>query len=97
MDKGKPLAVTETAAFFAVGKGGDSESQLKQMWWQQVLADDLPQTFANLKMINWFEWRKHEAEVAGEVDWTVTRDPALLQAFQAALPGYLRFAEDSTC
>ena len=44
-----------------------------------------------LKMINWFEWRKHESEVDGVVDWTATRDPAVATAFEADLPGWLRY------
>jgi hypothetical protein len=95
--KGKPVAITETAAFYAIGAGGDGEAQIKDAWWQQVFAADLHQTFPRLAMLNWFEWRKHEAEVDGEVDWTVTRDPALLQQFQAALPQYLRFGADGRC
>ncbi|WP_308930067.1 hypothetical protein [Arthrobacter sp. SLBN-112] len=41
--------------------------------------------FPNLKMINWFEWDKDEAEVKGRVDWTVTSTPAIRDAFTAAL------------
>jgi hypothetical protein len=95
--RGKPLAITETAAFYAVGQGDDNEARLKQAWWQQVFDPELARTFPNLKMINWFEWRKFEAEVGDEVDWTVTRDPELLRAFQVALPSYLRFAEGGAC
>ena len=94
---GKPLAITETAAFYAVGVEGDDELELKQQWWQQVFSEDLPSRLPQLKMINWFEWRKFESEVGGEVDWTVTRDATLRAAFQAALPEYLRFAEPTVC
>ncbi|HEU0073544.1 MAG TPA: glycosyl hydrolase [Dehalococcoidia bacterium] len=93
----KPLAITETAPFYAVGVEGDPEFDLKQSWWQQVFADDLAQAFPKLKMINWFEWRKFESEVGGEVDWTVTRDPELRAAFHAALPASLRFATPGAC
>jgi beta-mannanase len=94
---GKPLAITETAAFYATGVTGDSESEIKKLWWSQVLDANLTSTFPNLKMINWFEWRKFESEVGGEVDWTVTRNPELRAAFQAALPSYLRFAGEASC
>jgi hypothetical protein len=38
-------------------------------------------------MLNWFEWRKAEAELGGAtVDWTVTQTPAILAAFRADFP-----------
>jgi len=37
-------------------------------------------------MLNWFEWRKAEAEVNGAViDWGVTRNAAIRQAFSGDL------------
>jgi hypothetical protein len=93
----KPLAITETAAFYATGVAGEDEFELKQLWWQQVLEQDLAATFPQLKLLSWFEWRKFETEVGGEIDWTVTRDPAIRAAFRAALPAYLRFATPSDC
>jgi hypothetical protein len=51
------------------------------------------QRFPALKMINWFEWDKFESEVSTRVDWTVTRDPALVGAFRAALPANYHFAD----
>ena len=95
--RGKPLAITETAALFATGVEGDEELELKRLWWQQVLAEGLPSSFPQLKMINWFEWRKFESEIGGEVDWTATRDAALRADFQAALPSYLRFVSPGGC
>jgi hypothetical protein len=97
VEHGKPLAITETAALYAVGVEGDAELELKQDWWQQVFGQDLPSRFPQLKMINWFEWRKFESEIGGQVDWTVTQDATLHAAFQTALPDYLRFAESVGC
>ena len=76
---------------------GDAELELKRDWWQQVLAEDLSDGLPQLKVINWFEWRKVEAEVGSEVDWTVTHDPEILAAFQGAVPSYLRFASSTHC
>ena len=95
--RGKPLSITETAAFYAPDVDGDAELELKRDWWQQVLAEDLSDRFPQLKVINWFEWRKVEAEVGSEVDWTVTQDPETLAAFQSAVPSYLRFASSTHC
>jgi glycosyl hydrolase family 26 len=84
---GKPLAIPETAAFYNTTVGGDSELQVKQAWWHQVFSPVLLQRFPYLKMINWFEWRKPEAEVQDAiVDWSATLDPIVRAAFLADLP-----------
>jgi hypothetical protein len=90
---GKPVAVLETAAFYAPGNGGAPTLAVKQAWWHQVLSPDLTRSFPRLRMVNWFEWRKHEPEVHAVVDWTVTRDPAQRAAFRAQLPAWLRYAD----
>jgi hypothetical protein len=82
----KPMAIPETAAFYNTRVGGVPELQIKQAWWRQVFGADVAQRFPAIKMINWFEWRKAEIEVNGAVvDWSVTLDPALRQAFRAEL------------
>jgi hypothetical protein len=84
---GKPLAIPETAAFYNTTLAGDSELQIKQAWWRQVFSPDLERRFPYLKMINWFEWRKPEAEVQGAiVDWTATLEPMLRASFVSDLP-----------
>jgi hypothetical protein len=90
---GKPLAITETAAFFAPMGGGEDEGSIKRLWWQQVLSEDIRSSLPSLKMINWFEWRKYETEVGRDVDWRVT-GPRLVDEFRRALPSFLRFADD---
>jgi hypothetical protein len=86
----KPLAITETAAFFAPGRPGD-EAAIKEAWWKQVLDPSIGSRFPRLEMTNWFEWDKYETEVKAEVNWTVTRRPDLAAAFVAALPSRLRW------
>ncbi|MBC2961879.1 hypothetical protein H7344_16390 [Nocardioides deserti] len=88
-----PVAVTETGALFAPGRGGANELAIKQAWWRQVFAAGHDEDLPWVKMINWFEWRKDEPEVGGVVDWTVTRG-AVGERFRTELPAWLRFAED---
>ena len=92
--RNKPLAIVETAAFFLPAGGGASELEIKQAWWRQVLSPAVLTQFPAMKMVNWFEWRKQEAEVGGAVvDWTVTTSEEILTAFRRDLPiEQLRFA-----
>ena len=87
---GKPLAITETAAFYEPGEPGAAPSDIKEAWWTQVFAavSDLP----GIRMVNWFEWSKFESEVSHEVDWTMSRDREMARRFTAALPGRFVFA-----
>jgi hypothetical protein len=87
----KPVAITETAAFYAPGRPG-GEAAIKEAWWKQVFDPSIGSRFPRLEMINWFEWDKYETEVKAEVNWTVTRRPDLAAAFVAALPSRLRWA-----
>lgn len=88
----KPMAIPETAALYAPGRGGASELSIKQAWWSQVFSPDIPRLFPLLKMINWFEWDKYETEINGRVNWTATETPAVRTAFRAALPSWLQYA-----
>jgi hypothetical protein len=88
----KPVAIPETAALYAAGSGGAGELAVKQAWWRQVLAADLPAELPRLGMVNWFEWDKDEPEIGGRVDWTVTSDPAVRAAYRADLPAWARWA-----
>jgi len=89
----KPVAVTETAALYVPGHGGADELAVKQAWWRQAFAPHLLASLPLLKMVNWFEWAKHEPEIGDEVDWTVTRNPLLRNAFAADLPEWVVDAE----
>lgn len=88
----RPVAITETGALYAPGRGGAAELAVKQAWWRQAFAASNHRALPWLKMINWFEWRKREIEVDGVVDWTATRSPKIRSAFRQALPGWLRYA-----
>ena len=89
----KPLAVTETAALYNTTLTDDAELEIKQSWWNQVFAAEVATDYPQIKMINWFEWRKAESEVGGAtIDWRATSTATLAAAFRDALPEWLRFA-----
>ncbi|MEU7145086.1 glycosyl hydrolase [Nocardia sp. NPDC046473] len=91
---GKPMAISETSALFNPSRNGEGATNLeiKSAWWQQITADDIPARFPNLRLINWFEQDKTEADVPGGVtSWTITRDPQIRDEFTAAVPTWLEF------
>ena len=90
----KPLAITETAAFHAPGRGGADAAEIKRRWWAQVLDPAARDRVPRLAMVNWFEWDKQEQEVGGRVDWTVTRQPQLAGEFGKALGEGFSFASE---
>jgi hypothetical protein len=93
VEHGKPVAIPETAAL-VVPRGDDAgERAIKRAWWTQVLSEETATRFPELKMVNWFEWDKQEAEVGEHVDWTVLDDATTRAAFTADLPAWLRFSE----
>ena len=98
VEHGKPVAIPETAALVVTGDALPWAQGLavKQAWWRQVLAPDLATRFPQLKMVNWFEWDKHETEIGAHVDWTAAGHPASRDAFVADLPDTLVFAPEPT-
>jgi hypothetical protein len=89
----KPMAITETAILFDPAGPGPAEAELKGAWWRQVFAPAVRERFPRIGMINWFEWRKQEAEVGRVIDWRISADPALARSLLDELPdGWLRFA-----
>lgn len=94
---GKPVAIAETAALVNTARDSSNGLAIKQAWWEQVLAPDVPERFPDLKMINWFEWDKYESEVNAKVDWAVTDSPAQRAAFRKHLPTWLDFGHGPTC
>jgi hypothetical protein len=89
----KPMAIVETAALWRPSGGGASELAIKRGWWRQVFSEATRRDFGAIRLIGWFEWRKHEAEVNDIVDWRLTANPGILAAFASDLPaGWLRFA-----
>lgn len=92
VDRGKPVAIPETAALYVPGGPGAGELEIKRAWWRQ-LADPVVRTdYPQVKMINWFEWRKHEAEVDGTIDWRATGRPAMNRAYVDDLPAWFHYA-----
>jgi hypothetical protein len=89
---GKPLAITETAALYVHHQSGPTELQVKRAWWRQVFSPATLHRFPRIRMINWFNWNKQEAEVHKKVDWTTTSSKRLRHAFEADLSPALRTA-----
>jgi glycosyl hydrolase family 26 len=81
----KPLAIVETAALYRPGAHGATEASIKQAWLAQVLSPKTRARFPRLRLVNWFEWRKNEAEVGSVVDWRISVDPKLRASFLAAV------------
>ena len=93
----KPLAIPGTAALYNPAAGGPAEAEIKRAWWEQVFGAGTHAQSPQLKMINWFEWDKDEAEAKGRIDWTVTSTPAIRDAFAAALPDRLQYGARTSC
>ncbi|MET1035664.1 MAG: glycosyl hydrolase [Arthrobacter sp.] len=88
----KPVAIPETAALVATGQEGTDELAIKRAWWRQLFDAELPRDYPQLKMVNWFEWDKHEVEVGGRVDWRAAGNPRTADAYTADLPEWYLFA-----
>lgn len=91
--RGKPVALAETAALYAPGRGGAAEVRVKDAWIRQVLAPSLLERMQRLKMVNWFEWAKQEQEVAGPVSWTGTRPAPVRKLLRQALSAWAWFGD----
>jgi hypothetical protein len=76
----KPMAISETGAFFNTSRTkGAAEAAIKNAWIAQVYDAANARRFPRLNMINWFEHRKFEQEARGVVDWRLTFAPAVLR------------------
>jgi hypothetical protein len=96
--RGKPLAIPETAAFVTADADAALALRIKQAWWRQVFSGDVHDRFPALRLINWFDWDKHEVEVDAEVRWSLSGDPAVAEAFRADLPAWVRTGSgDGAC
>ncbi len=83
----KPVAIPETAAFYDPAQTNVSELMLKQAWWRQVLDPSSLAVHPGIKMIDWFEWNKAEAEAGGAlIDWRVLGSPPIAEQFRRDLP-----------
>jgi len=104
----KPMAIPETAAFYNTEQGGESELAIKQAWWHQVFnfsvdtdnALNISAHFPKIKMINWFDIQKNEAQAKGNlVDWRISGNSKIQSAFKSDLSllqnnhNYLLFAK----
>jgi hypothetical protein len=89
----KPMAIVETAALWRPSGGGASELAIKQGWWRQVFSTSTVEEFPDIRLIGWFDWKKREAEVKDVVDWRLSANPKVTNAFFDDLPpDWLRFA-----
>ncbi|APV45119.1 hypothetical protein Dform_01800 [Dehalogenimonas formicexedens] len=86
VNHGKPLAITETSALYSPQAGGPGELEIKRAWWNLIFSQDVFNRFPQLKMINWFEWRKYETEISDIVDWTISLNPEIRSAFVKDFP-----------
>jgi hypothetical protein len=89
VEKGKPVAIPETAALVVSNGDIALELSIKQAWWRQVFSRETATRFPQLHMINWFEWNKFEPEVKAKVDWTISRNDAILKAFVGDIPTWV--------
>lgn len=94
VDHNRPVAIPETAAIFTPARSGASELDVKQAWWRQVFSAETHQKYPQLKMINWFEWKKYEIEINDDVDWRSAGSPTIRDALARDLPDWLRYGED---
>jgi hypothetical protein len=96
LEHGKPIAIPETAALFNTARQGSRELAIKQSWWRQVLNADLLSSYSGIQMINWFEWKKPENEIGGDViDWRALGSKPVADQFKLDLPvDHLVFAAD---
>lgn len=87
LSHGKPIAIPETAALYNTTRSGPDELAIKQAWWRQVLNSEILSAYPGIQMINWFEWKKPESEINGEViDWRALGTKAIAEQFKLDLP-----------
>lgn len=87
LEHGKPIAIPETSALYNTDRSGVAELDIKQSWWRQVLNRDLLASYSGIQMINWFEWKKPENEIGGDViDWRALGSNSVAEQFKLDLP-----------
>ncbi|MEX5294442.1 OpgC domain-containing protein [Kocuria sp. CPCC 205268] len=75
----RPLMV-ETGAFYSAAAGGPSEREVKEAWWDQVLATASADDLDRVGAIVWNETVEQRDDTAVTVDWRITADPGLAAA-----------------
>jgi hypothetical protein len=95
LERGKPFAIAETSALYVPGRDeGPSEVDIKTAWASQLFDDGVPDELPGLDLIVWFEHEKAEEGLDDlRVDWRVTHDEPLRDAFVETLPDWLEFAD----
>jgi hypothetical protein len=90
----KPMVISETSAAYNPGNPtGSSNIDIKRAWWNQLFSEENHQRFPRIKMINWFEQEKTEADFDdGPIRWDVLTDFETRVAFRRDLPPWLLFA-----
>jgi beta-mannanase len=90
----KPMAVSETGSFYNSSRtDGASAYDIKSAWWNQIFDPALATDYPKLKLAAWFEYAKKENDTGSSViDWRVTADPTIRDAYKAAIPSRFLFA-----
>jgi hypothetical protein len=90
----RPMAIVETAILFdPAATKGPTEADLKVAWFDQVFGPSTRAAFPRIGMLNWFEWRKDEAEVGRVIDWRLGSDSALGTSLLDRAPSWLVFGD----
>ena len=80
--KNKPFLVTETAAaYYLDSPTGDGFLAVKQSWWRQLLGSSVLASYPLLKGVVWFEYVKSDLDSKERLDYTITYNPAIADAF----------------
>jgi hypothetical protein len=86
--RGKPLAISETAALFRPDcTDGKSELKIKESWIHQLYNPAMLRNLGKLKMIVWFDHLKHEELIHSDVDWRMSANPQVAQCYREAISG----------
>ncbi|MGL4306497.1 MAG: glycosyltransferase family 2 protein [Mycobacteriaceae bacterium] len=90
---GKPMSISETsAAFNPESSDGASSFDIKRAWWTQVFSEDNHRRFPRIKLVNWFEQEKVEADFgAAPIPWNILKDFDTRVNFRHDLPDWLLF------
>ncbi len=81
-DTGRPM-VLESAALYSPAGSGETESAVKQAWWDQLSDPVLRARYPDIGMVLWLEVRRPEDEALGRVvDWRATHAPGLAAGFR---------------
>lgn len=84
----RPMAIVETGILYdPAPTNGPTETAIKTAWFDEVFGAPARTAFPRIRMLNWFEWRKHEPEVGRVIDWRLGSDPTLARSLLDAARG----------